>query len=136
MQESLIGYLLGALDEHEASRLEARLEQDPQLRNQLRQAARSLHPVKMDDDDIEPPVGLAHGTCQFVHKAKKVLSHCYERAATSPSWTLVDMTIAAAIFLAACLLFFPAVNNSRYHAQIAGCQNNLRHLGRALIQYS
>ena len=137
MQDSLIGYLLGALDEDETSRLEARLEQDPDLQARLRQAARSLRPLRMDDDDIEPPEGLACGTCCFVEKAKRLVAlGRYERAGTPPNWTVVDMTIAAGIFLAACLLFFPAINNSRYHAQIAGCQNNLRHIGRALIEYS
>ncbi len=138
MQESLIGYLLGALDADEAARLEARLEQDPQLQQRLRHAAQSLRPLKVDDDDIEPPPGLAQGTCCYVERAKRLImpATCYDRVATSPNWTLVDMTIAAGIFLAACLLFFPAINNSRYHAQIAGCQNNLRHIGRALIEYS
>ena len=44
MQESLIGYLLGALDADEAARLEARLEQDPQLQERLRHAAQTLRP--------------------------------------------------------------------------------------------
>ncbi len=137
MQESLIGYLLGALDADEAARLEARLEQDPQLQERLRHAAQTLRPLKVDDDDIEPPPGLAQGTCCYVERAKRLMpSACYERVATSPNWTLVDLTIAAGIFLAACLLFFPAINNSRYHAQVAGCQNNLLHIGRALIKYS
>ena len=58
------------------------------------------------------------------------------RSAEHEEWSLVDITIAASVLLAGCLLFFPAVNNSRYHAQIAACQNNLRSIGQALIEYS
>ena len=46
------------------------------------------------------------------------------------------MVVACSVLLTACLLAFPAINNSRYHAQIATCQNNLRSIGRALIEYS
>jgi hypothetical protein len=51
-------------------------------------------------------------------------------------WTFADMTVAAGIFLAASLLFFPALTSSRVNAQLASCQNNLRLIGSALTSYS
>jgi hypothetical protein len=51
-------------------------------------------------------------------------------------WTMADFVVAAGVCLAAACLFFPAVANSRWHAQMAGCQNNLRELGTSLAQYS
>ena len=52
------------------------------------------------------------------------------------SWTMADFVVAAGVCLAASCLFFPALINSRWHSQVAGCQNNFRQLGTALIDYS
>ena len=50
----------------------------------------------------------------------------------SQGWNLIDFVVAAGVSLAAAMLFFPAVSNSRYQAQLAACQNNLRMFGIAL----
>ena len=42
------------------------------------------------------------------------------------------MVMAATVLVAAGLLIFPAVQNSRFHAHVAACQDNLRELGGAL----
>ena len=44
--------------------------------------------------------------------------------------------VAAGILVAATMVFFPAVNHSRYMARLTACSNNLRELGLALGQYS
>jgi hypothetical protein len=44
--------------------------------------------------------------------------------------------VAAAIFVAASVLFLPALNQGRFAAQVTGCQNNLRELGRSLAQFA
>jgi hypothetical protein len=46
------------------------------------------------------------------------------------------MVIAAGIFFAAALLFFPAIADSRHQARLAACRENLRDLGAALHRYS
>ncbi len=51
-------------------------------------------------------------------------------------WRLADFVVAAGIFIAASMLFFPAIYHSRYSAQIANCENNLRRIGQALAAYS
>lgn len=138
MQDSLIGYLLGALSDEQMAQFEAELERNAELREQLQRAAASLNVLRRDADDIEPPSGLAQQTSDFVYASVSHLAKTVrrERSGERDEWTLVDITIAASVVLAACLLFFPAINNSRYHAQIAGCQNNLRSIGQALIEYS
>lgn len=141
MQDSIIGYLLGALDKDELAQFEAQLEIDPDLQAKVRDAARSLLILRRDDDDIEPPQGLTESTCAMVEAAIQggevsLRPNRFEVGAHDDSWTLVDVMVACSVLLAACMLFFPAVNNSRYHAQIAGCQNNLRSIGQALIEYS
>lgn len=51
-------------------------------------------------------------------------------------WTWADLVVAAGIFFAAAMLFFPALNQSRFAARLTGCQNNLRNIGMALTSYS
>jgi hypothetical protein len=51
-------------------------------------------------------------------------------------WTFADMVVAAGLFLAASMLLFPAIGRSRFNAQLAACQENLRQLGVALTSYS
>jgi prepilin-type processing-associated H-X9-DG protein len=59
-----------------------------------------------------------------------------DRAAPSRQWTMADFVVAAGVCLAASCLFFPAIVNSRWRFQLQGCQNNMRELGTALIEYS
>jgi hypothetical protein len=42
----------------------------------------------------------------------------------------------AGICLAGAMLFFPVISQSRYAARLQACQNNLRELGFALVDYS
>ena len=46
------------------------------------------------------------------------------------------MVVAVGVCAVAALLFFPAISNSRYAAQLNACQNNLRRIGLALADYS
>lgn len=47
-----------------------------------------------------------------------------------------DSVVAAGIMVAACGLLFPAIIDSREHARIMECQNNLHEIGTALTSYS
>jgi hypothetical protein len=134
MRDQLIGYLLDALEPSEHELVEARLSHDPQLRRDLQLAARGLEPLAADKAHYEAPVGLAERTCQFV----TVKTHVTAQPVTSvPSrWSMADLAMAAGIFLAATLLFWPAMNQSRFAARLAGCQNNLRQIGVGMAGYS
>ena len=166
MQDSIIGYLLGALDDDELAKFESQLKHDRDLQVRVREAARRLEFLRQDDEDIEPPQGLVESTCALVEEFRArpdaqldskfgqlvrsttdgvthpssgmplAASNLVHHGGNSDEWTLIDFFVACCVVLAACLLFFPAVNNSRYHAQVASCQNNLRSIGRALIEYS
>jgi hypothetical protein len=57
-------------------------------------------------------------------------------APSAERWWLADSVVLAGICLVAAALFFPAICNSRYAAQLAGCQNNLRQIGFAMQDYS
>jgi len=131
----LIGYLLNALEPHEQELVETRLSHDPALRRELELASRSLEPLAADKAHYDPPVGLANRTCQFVAVQAKAVPA--PPVVSVPSrWSMADLLVAAGIFLAATLLFWPAVNQSRFAARVAGCQNNLRQLGESLANYS
>ena len=51
-------------------------------------------------------------------------------------WTLADGIVALGICAAAAILILPAIANSRRQAAISQCQNNLRQIGQALVDYS
>jgi hypothetical protein len=46
------------------------------------------------------------------------------------------MVVAAGVFLAASMLFFPAIANSRFRSHVTACQRNLQQLGYALTGYA
>jgi hypothetical protein len=135
MHEQLLGYLLGALEPDDVERLEARLAQDAELREALAVLKRSLTPLAEDDEECEPPAGLSQRTCRFV--ALRRTRDLVDRTASKlEHLRLQDLVVAAGICLAAALLFMPALSQSRFQARLMGCQNNLRSLGLALLQYS
>lgn len=135
MREHFLGYLLGALDPSECELVERHLEEHPAARRELELLSVSLTPLAADREGVAAPQGLARRTCQFVALKREVIASTQALAPVS-TWQLQDLMIAAGVFLAACLLFFPAVNHSRFQARVAMCQNNLRALGSALMAYS
>jgi hypothetical protein len=135
MREHLIGYLLDALDPVERAQVEAQLSRDPQLQSDIELLARSLEPLAADKPHYDPPMGLATRTLEFVAVQTKVKPPA-PPVSVPPSWSMADLLVAAGIFLAASLLFWPAMNQSRFAAQVRGCQNRLGQLGVALATYS
>ena len=135
MRDQLLGYLLGALEPAEHEEVEARLFEDAQLQQEL---AELRHKASLldDGDDYEPPAGLAARTCNYV--VARVESRPKSACAPAPvgGWRVQDLLVGGGIFLAACMLLFPAIAQSLSSARITNCQNNLRAIGVALGQYS
>lgn len=135
MRQHLIGYLLDAVDGDEREQVEAALRREPALQRDLQLLKLALDPLEADREHYEPSPGLARRACKFV--AIRQSSRATVAAPTAAStWRLQDLVVAAGIFVAASLLFFPAVSQSRYMAQRAGCESNLRQIGFAFAQYS
>lgn len=134
MRDELLGYLLEALDDHDRARVEETLAREPALARDLETLKRGLAPLGADDKHHEPPAKLAQRTCEFVRYRAAILVEPPSRGAGR--WRMQDLSVAAGIFVAATLLFLPAFSHSRFNAQLASCQNNLRMIGLALLNYS
>ena len=63
-RELLIGYLLGALEPQESSKVDAEMLHNENLRNELAVLYREIYPINEIADHYEPPVGLATRTCR------------------------------------------------------------------------
>lgn len=155
MRKDLLGYLLGALSDEERDRLEEAIRKDPELQRQLEALKDQLDPIDADIEDYEPPKNLADRTCDLIEDVEEfgvdILPNGFlpasgatfwqndrprELAAGRRTWSFADMVVAAGIFLAASMLFFPAIANSRFQSQITKCQHNLMQIGQGLTSYS
>lgn len=135
MREHLLGYLLGALEPAEQEEIDARLADDAGLQFDLARMREKLEVLDGDDRrPIEPPCGLAARTCNYV--AARATATSGRIGAPVSGWGVQDLLVGGGIFIAACMLLFPAIANSRFQARMLGCQDNLRAIGVALTQYS
>jgi hypothetical protein len=158
VEQQLLGYLLGALDDAEQDAMEEELQRDSQLREQLVMLRQRLEPLRdMRGEDDDPPAGLARRTCELV--VAYAATHSEQSPAMLPPpplvpggaspvappvgpwgagrpWTWPDLTVVAGIVLAALAVIFPAIQSSRFRAQLFTCQDHLRQLGQSLTQYS
>ncbi len=148
MRERLLDYLFGQLSEKERIAIEGELARDPALRAELARL-RACTQAGDEVDQLEPPSGLAERTCRYVAEAcgdsaaasggeYRVASAAREGEAWSQTtyWTLTDLALAAGIVLAAAMLLFPALQESRYVARRGQCADNLRALGDVIMAYS
>ncbi len=141
-REQLLGYVLGALDEDEHRHVDARLRREADLRRNLESVRRSLRPLQSMRRAYEPPEGLAGRTCQMVsrHQERAAALPSLAPCSTLPRWghglRFADLAVAAAVCLAVTAILIPALQSSRFNAQILTCQDKLRQIGVALTQYS
>jgi hypothetical protein len=134
MRDDLVGYLLDALEPHEKVAVETQLSRDPALKQDLEVLRRQLFLLEADRTNYPPPPGLAQRTCEFVASRIDV---ALSPATPAPArWRFVDFAVAAAVFLAASTLFLPKLQQSRFAAQVSGCQNKLQQLGQSLVQFA
>jgi hypothetical protein len=154
MREDLLGYLLDALDDDERRRVEDALRKDPRLQEELEHLQENLALLGSAWLNVEPPADLSEQTCDLVEAVKeRELVHRPDRAtdprsrrriraaspevtARSRSWSASDSVVAAGIFVAVSMMFFPAIAGSRYRSEVTGCQQRLQELGIALADYS
>jgi len=145
----LLGYLLGALEDEEQECLDRRFEQDGDFRRKLGQWRQCLTPLEPLRHDIEPPPGLAERTCQLVAACRGPLATPEEADSYRPNMTpdeespaqeahvaRLDTAMVFLLLLLTCLVLFPAISNSRFHARGVSCQDRLWQFGQAFLQYN
>ncbi len=153
MRHELVGYMLGALDEAETQQVESRISQDTCLQEELRLLKKGVEPLRVDGQLLDPPLGLAQRTCEYVeqHRLQVVAGRPANRAtgdaaAVGPpqgsvaagrqTWTLLDFAVVAGIVVALGMLVLPAIQHSHFIGQIAVCHDKLREIGTALHDHS
>ena len=156
MRDKLLDYLVGGLDSRESDQVRKALREDPLLQQQLELLQSSLQPLEACRH-YEPPADLKDRTLDFVAQSidqqagsgstaprrsnwtagsSNPSVQLADSAQAGSKWTILDVVVAGAILVTASLLFFPMVMNSRYAAQLRGCQQNLQQIGLALHDYS
>ena len=148
-REALIGYLLGALEEAEQKEVELQLAEDPKLQSDLAKIGAFLRPLDAARINHDPPAGLAARTMDFIdsHKprpaSKGTAAASDGRMSDQPEplqrkgrFRWQDILAACALTLSGVLLLFPAIDSTRSHARLLACEDNLRHLGVGLGEYS
>ncbi len=148
MRNELMGYLLDALDTDEHEQLATELQSNHQLRGELDLLRQGIAPLSADREHYEPPLGLARRTCLHVWQMS---SQAVPEVSTQPSaaanwmndapvesrrWRLLDMAVAAGIFIAGSAVVIPAILQSRLNAGRVACQDKLHNNYVALAKYS
>jgi hypothetical protein len=155
LQNLLLGYLIGALDDSERRRVQRRLQSDPAWRSELAAVRESLEPLRAAQQTYEPPADLADRTCRYLamfappvarpaarsparerraQRRARRMTAAFAPPSSRSSWSWADLSVAAAIVVLLSLLAFPAVQNSRVHARMMACQSNLRAIGENLVR--
>jgi hypothetical protein len=145
MREQLVGYVLGALDDHERRDVEAALA-DPQrgasLQRDLDVVRSAVAPLDRDRGPMGAPAGLAGRTLAFV--AAQTAEPRPAIRPLSPAADVVrprgrawlDRALMAATALAACVLVLPLVRQAVDDARERRKERNLQHLSNALQGYA
>jgi len=142
MDENLVGYLLNAIEPDEQRAIQKELRENAETRRRLELVRQALEPLAADAEASDPPAGLwvrtlarvAEHRCRNLPHAPSTLT--YRPAASRLSWRRADALAAAGILLCLGLLVPPALNYVRYRSEITECQNNMRGLHAALVDYS
>jgi hypothetical protein len=145
-REQLLGYVLGALDAADEEAVERELEINHDLAAELHRLQGCVGRFGLADEpeSFDPPAGLATRTCHFVALQADQLPQPARAAFSAPPdehvgrrrFTWADLLVAASVLVAAFALLFPALANSRFHAQMVLCQENAGQVGLALHEYA
>ena len=148
----LVGFVLGALEPEEHSRIAAKISGSPELQDAVDRLYASLPKTQESWQSVRPPSGLARRACEkvvdfdrtrelfaqtdFAQSEFSSQSASKSRAYAASGWSWRDVVVLAGTCLAVALILLPSILNSRYQARIAMCQNNLRQVSTALQHYS
>ncbi len=156
-REQLLGYLIGALEDSEHRWIEAQLQRDSGMREELSRLRERLRPLEQARRTFPPPRGLAARTCRWIAAAApwtgkessvaaaasaprparplaRRMGSAYAPPSSPAPWSWADLAVVACISAALAMLLFPAIQRSRMNMRLIACQDNLRQLGMNLAQ--
>lgn len=148
--ETLLGYLIGALTDEESAWIEEVVASSPSLRQRLSDLRSMLEPLALDEESFEPPADLVQQTMASIGDAARNAASRPQAAAgigfKSPVFDWQDVPIGVKIAwvdslvsLAAGIVFLsfllPAVWVWRESARRTVCQDNVRKLGDAIQKF-
>ena len=149
MRNELLAYLFDDADPEQRRRIEHHLKHDPTWQHEFERLKECVEAYQSDPQAAEcPPEDLVHRTCCFVQGAVQSdssssesstpasLSESREGSAKSCRWSLADLAVGAGILLVLGTLLLPALRESRDATRRAKCQDNLREIGSALVEYA
>ncbi|OYP34541.1 anti-sigma factor family protein [Rhodopirellula sp. MGV] len=152
MHEDLLGYLLGALEPDEMQRVSDWLKDNPEGQAELARLERALKPLEDGFEAIEAPSddllartmaaipdGIPPVSDDSLHHQHKVtlsdVELSRESMRTGNRWSVMD-SIGGLLSVATLLaLLLPTIAAGRFESRKTACQDNLRLLGTALMQY-
>jgi hypothetical protein len=140
MDDNLLGYLLGSLDDAGNRQVETYVHDSPDAGRKLAALKKALRPLAADRDDAVPPDGLAERTLtRIAGQAGWDLPHAprdLAPATSRGSWWLRRDVLAATTLI---VLALGAASPLLYHWQrqrgTVECQENLRQFFVALATY-
>ncbi len=150
MRDELLAYLLNDADPEQRRRIEHHLKHDPTWQHEFERLRKCTEAYESDPQGADcPPEDLVHRTCSFVQRAVQAgscsspegltpasLSETRDRCANVSRWSLADLAVGMSILLVLGMLLLPALRESRDSARRAKCQDNLREIGSALVEYA
>ncbi len=140
MRDQLLAYLLDDLEPKQRQRVEEHIANDPTWQHEFEKLKSCLESGEEPPEKTTcPPPDLVQKTCSLVRLSDSQgppgsLSEARECCSNRRRWTLLDLSIGAAIFVAMGALLFPALVESRRTARRLQCQDNLKEIGTALIK--
>src|SRR5262245_25164441 len=112
--DTLVGYLLDALDEGERAQVDAQLQAEPESRWRLEQLQAALEPLAADKATAAPPAGLAVRTLARVaefscRELPRAPVEAARPAASRGWWRRADVLVAACLAIMALGLALPGL---------------------------
>jgi hypothetical protein len=135
--EDLLGYLFDAVEPSDSERIERELEKDPLARARLEELRR-VNRLLAEDDNIDPPIGLAANALNLVQRHMVAADRAATREWSEPVSRMraVDFAVVSSILGLAAVLVFPAIATLRGDQARLTCADGMRALGVALNVYS
>jgi hypothetical protein len=140
MDENLVGYLLDALDDETKHEVETYLRGSAGGRARLERLRALLAPLESDRDEETPPRGLVEQTLARVAGPARTLPFAPQlprsQAQSRSWWRPSEMLVASLLALVVLGLAGAWIHESWRQSGIRRCQENLRALHGALMQYA